>query len=133
MSLFSLSHSFFHSFFSRYIYNVHYTIVTKKQHVFLLFRFSFFLSFNTFVSDLASFYRHCFTRFLHVFIIFFFSFLHIVDAIYFFSFEILHQVKYILHYRINAPCLFKETLKRLFCITRFFQKSNIFSIILFFS
>lgn len=131
MSLFSLSHSFFHSlFFSRYIYNVHYTIVTKKQYVFLLLRFSFFLSFNTFVSDLASFYRHCFTRFLHLFIIFF-SFLHIVDAIYFFSFEILHQVKYILHYRINAPCLFKETLKRLFCITRskieYFFNNSIFS------
>lgn len=74
MSLLSLSHSLFHSFFSRYIYNVHYTIVTKKQYVFLLFRFSFFLSFNTFVFDLASFYRHCFTRFLHVFIIFFFLF-----------------------------------------------------------
>lgn len=118
MSLLSLSHSLFHSFFSRYIYNVHYTIVTKKQYVFLLFRFSFFLSFNTFVFDLASFYRHCFTRFLHVFIIFFFFSTHYRRNLFFFFRNSTSSQIYILLYRINAPCLFKETLKRLFCIMR---------------
>ena len=63
VSFFSLTRSLF---FSRYIYKVQYTFFSSSL--------VFFLSLNTSVCDLASFYWHCFTRFLHDFVSFFCSF-----------------------------------------------------------